>query len=92
MPVEQLPVACAGAQGTPHAPQLAVVFTRVSQPFIVRPSQFPKPGRQSCIVQAPTAHDAVALGNEQLAPQMPQFVSVRTEVSQPSAGMALQSS
>lgn len=91
-PVEQLPAPFAGAQDTPHAPQLVVVFSVRSQPFDVRPSQLPNVGRHSKSVQAPTAQEAVALGNAQGTPHAPQFVSVRMFVSQPSAVDMLQSS
>lgn len=92
LPLEQSPLACAGAQARPHAPQLVKVLTRVSQPLLVIPSQLPKPGTQSVSVQAPAAHDAVPLGNAQGTPHAPQFERLRIEVSQPSAVDALQSS
>jgi hypothetical protein len=41
VPLPQSPVAWAGAQGTPHAPQLVAVLTRVSHPLPVIPSQLP---------------------------------------------------
>ena len=40
----------------PQAPQLALVFVTVSQPFAASPSQSPKPGLQATRRHAPAAH------------------------------------
>ena len=92
VPDPQLPVAWGGAQATPHAPQLVSVFTRVSQPFALMPSQFEKPTEQSTRLQAPAAHEAVPFAKPQVMPQPPQLVRLRMLVSQPFVVLASQSS
>lgn len=67
------------------------VFRFVSQPSLVIPLQFANPGLQLRIAQLPAPHVGVALGNAHARPQPPQFVKVFNCVSQPSAGIALQS-
>jgi hypothetical protein len=78
----------------PHAPQFAMeVFRLVSQPSAAIPLQSPKPALQAAIVQRPDVQaDAAALtGLPQLCPHAPQFVVLVRLVSQPSAGLLLQS-
>lgn len=67
----------------PHAPQLLVVFSGVSQPLASMPSQFDQPTLQVPSVQMPELQDAPALAREQLTPQPPQLSSELSAVSQP---------
>lgn len=62
-----------------------------SQPLAVLASQFEKPVSHWTNWHVPVAHDSTALGMVQTFPQAPQCDSVVREVSQPSAGLALQS-
>ncbi|MEZ4393138.1 MAG: hypothetical protein R3A48_18785 [Polyangiales bacterium] len=84
-PATHAPLALAGAQARPQAPQLArLVRVSVSQPFIATPSQSAKPAAQLATAQRPASQLAVALGSVQVAPQAPQCArAVLTSVSQP---------
>jgi len=75
----------------PHAPQFMSVLSGVSQPLLSTPSQLPQPLLQEAIWHVPVEQVAVALVREQVVPQAPQFVSVLSCVSQPSARLMLQS-
>jgi hypothetical protein len=78
----------------PHDPQLPpLARTLTSQPFAGLPSQSAKPGLQVPIAHVPAAQLALAFGNEHVMPHPPQsFTSLpRVAVSQPSAGLPLQS-
>jgi hypothetical protein len=72
-PVVQLGVACCGAQGTLHPPQLLIVVVLVSQPVDALPSQSAKPALQLEIAHAEEEHIAVAFISEQLAPHAEQL-------------------
>lgn len=85
-------VAFAPLQTLPHAPQferLASVF--VSQPFVATWSQSPKPAAHDCTWQTPVGQVPVAFAGLHVLPQLPQFAVVCVLVSQPSAGLPLQS-
>jgi hypothetical protein len=67
----------------PQTPQLVLVFSWVSQPFEVTPSQLPQPAVHEAIWQAPVLQADVALASAQATPQVPQLASVFVAVSQP---------
>jgi hypothetical protein len=70
----------------PQAPQWdTFVAVLVSQPFAVFPSQFANVPLHEAISQVPVAQVSTAFGRSQIAPQLPQLVSVLRLVSQPSA-------
>jgi hypothetical protein len=80
------PVACAGAHGTPHWPQLLLVLSWVSQPSFALPSfalQSSQPALQATISHVPDEHKAVPWALVQAVPQAPQLVSEFKGVSQP---------
>ena len=82
----QEPVACAGAHGTPHWPQLLLVLSCVSQPSFALPSllQLSQPALQPTISQLPDDEQAaVPWAFVQACPQAPQLVSEFKGVSQP---------
>jgi hypothetical protein len=56
----------------PHAPQSAVVFSCVSQPFATLPSQLPQPAWHE-IEQLPITHEGVPFVALQAVPQAPQL-------------------
>jgi hypothetical protein len=73
------------AQGRPHAPQLAVERSEVSQPLSARPSQSPKTLTQVPTAQAPPMHTALLCSRSQRMPQTPQFTElVPTSTQAPS--------
>ena len=76
----------------PQAPQLARVFSEVSQPLLDRPSQSPKPALQLEMPQVPPTQLGVPPVGEHTLPQMPQlFTSLLVWVSQPLFGLPSQS-
>jgi hypothetical protein len=79
-------VAWAGAQATPHAPQLAVsAAVLVSQPLASWASQSAQGNKQVSMPQAPPAHIACACGIWQALLQVPQSLGLASVcVSQPS--------
>jgi hypothetical protein len=92
-PAEQVPVALAGAQRAPHAPQCVVlVSSAASQPLVRSPSQLAKFVSHEN-EQKPVEHATRALGPVgHTAPQRPQLpVSVARFVSQPLAALPSQS-
>ena len=91
VPLAQVPVAFAGLHACPHAPQLRLELSCVSQPLVTLPSQFPQPGAQAS-THAPAAQLGVAWFVLQTVPQLPQlFTSVLVLTSQPSFTPPLQS-
>lgn len=79
-------------QALPHAPQLAVEPSEVSQPLADCASQLPHPPAQGPIAHAPAAQVAPALAKAQRVPQAPQLLgSVVRLVSQPLAALPSQS-
>lgn len=91
VPLAHVALALAGAHTDPHAPQLVVVFNRVSQPFAALPSQSPKPGLQRAIAHTPAVHIPVALAGLHARPHAPQWVSeVLRSVSQALFGIPSQ--
>jgi hypothetical protein len=85
VPVAQLAVAFARAQGMPQAPQLDVVVSGASQPLAAFTSQFPKPAVQAPSAHVPEAQLEAAFANTHVVPQTPQFVAVVSDASQPFA-------
>jgi hypothetical protein len=76
-PREQLAVPFALEHADPQLPQLAVlVLVFTSQPFVETPSQLAKPELHVPSVHVPVGHEALPFGRLQVAPQLPQFVSV----------------
>jgi hypothetical protein len=86
--VLQAAVPWAFVHDSPQLRQFAVVPAVVSQPAWLVQSK--KPVLQDETTQLPVAHDETAFGRLQVAPQSPQFVSVRTSVSQPFATLPSQ--
>jgi hypothetical protein len=76
-----------------HAPQFATLVRRsTSQPLSVLPSQSANPVAQLATAHAPAAHTAVALGNEQARPHIPQCATLaRVSTSQPLLALRSQS-
>jgi hypothetical protein len=91
VPLAQLDVPFAAAQGIPQPPQSAAVARLVSQPVAALPSQSPKPALHEAITQAPPAQAGAAPGNAQVAPHAPQSVIVVMAVSQPFCPLPSQS-
>lgn len=58
-------------------------LSAASQPLLVLLSQLPKPVTQLENTHVPVAHEAFALGNEQVLPQVPQLLRLLSAVSQP---------
>jgi hypothetical protein len=87
-------VPLATAQATPQPPQLATSMSAlISQPSTGLALQSRKPGSQLATSHAALTHSGVPLGTAHATPQPPQFASsVSVLTSQPSAGLALQSS
>jgi hypothetical protein len=77
-------------QVVPHAPQLLVVSTAVSQPVDALPSQLPKPAEHCVTWQLPVEHDSVALARLHAVAQAPQCASVLSACSQPFAAIPSQ--
>lgn len=67
----------------PQLPQLAAVLSAVSQPFAASPSQLAKPLLQLETAQAPAVHASTEFARLQMVPQVPQFATVLSAVSQP---------
>jgi hypothetical protein len=86
--VLQAAVPCAFVHDSPQVRQFAVVPEVVSQPAWLVQSK--KPALQAETTQLPVEHEDTAFGRLQVAPQSPQFVSVRTSVSQPFARLPSQ--
>lgn len=84
-PFVQLSLAFGRLQIAPHAPQLAVVFSGVSQPFDALRSQSAKPGEQMS-PHVPLVHTAVAFAPvAQVVRQLPQLAgSLRVATQRPS--------
>lgn len=81
------------AQVVPHAPQLLVEVSWVSQPLAALPSQLPKPALHVPIAQTPPLLQvAAALAKVQAALHAPQLESVLITRSQPLLGRPSQSS
>ena len=83
-------VAFGRLHATSQAPQSVSVSSRVSQPLERVPSQLPNAASHAVSVQVPVAHDSVAFARLQDVPHEPQFVSVFSGVSHPSARLPLQ--
>jgi hypothetical protein len=90
LPVEQLVVAFGREHVVPHAPQLLLVVSEVSQPLVALPSQLPHPLLHVPRVQVPVEQLAEAFVRVQVVPQAPQLLLVVSEVSQPSLASPLQ--
>ena len=92
-PAMHAAAACAKEHVVAHVPQCSTLLdVFVSQPFAGLPSQSPKPALHAPRTQAPPLHDALALGNAQAWPQIPQFAAlVPRSVSQPFAALPSQS-
>jgi hypothetical protein len=73
----------------PQLPQFEIVFTGVSQPLPSRPSQLPQPELHPVSAQVPLAQLALPLLRLHGVPQLPQFASVLSGVSQPSWALQL---
>jgi hypothetical protein len=71
-----------GPHGTPQPPQLLVVLSAVSQPFVTGPVQWAKPALHVATAHIPVAHVEVAFGSVQPAPHALQLLSVFSGVSQ----------
>jgi hypothetical protein len=85
-PVAQdAPDAFAGAQGTPHEPQLESDVSDVSQPSESPPPQLPHPPLHVVMTHVPVAQLSPALASSHVRPHEPQLVSEVSDVSQPSA-------
>jgi hypothetical protein len=89
-PVAQVAAALARVHAVPHAPQLVSELREVSQPFVALASQLPKPASHAPRAQAPVAQLAAAFAREHAVPQLAQFASVVSAVSQPLAASASQ--
>ena len=85
----QLLLPCALLQVLPQEAQLLVVPSWVSQPAVALQSA--KPSAQLICTQVPLLQEASPFGTVQATPQVPQFSSVRTLVSQPLSGIPSQS-
>jgi hypothetical protein len=70
---------------TPQPPQSARLFSCVSQPLPVVPSQLPQPGSHVVRTHAPLMHVSPARERSHAVPQPPQSVSVVSGLSQPLA-------
>jgi hypothetical protein len=91
VPVEQVDVAFASVQSTPHAAQLARVLRSVSQPFALLPSQSPVPGLQPEQPHVPDVQVGVPLGQLQTVVHTPQWSTLEAVlVSQPLPGLPSQ--
>jgi hypothetical protein len=73
-----------------HDPHAVTVFSCASHPLLTRPSQLPQPALQLRTAQAPVVHVPVAFAGEHAVPQLPQFVMLVSEVSQPLTGLLSQ--
>jgi hypothetical protein len=82
-PLPQVAVAFERLQPMPHPPQFIVVRIDVSQPVASMPSQSSKPVTHVPMRHVPLVQSAIALARTHGAPQLPQSVVVRSEVSQP---------
>jgi hypothetical protein len=93
IPFEQLGVSLTVLQTLPHVPQLfGSVPVEVSQLVPGLPGQWAKPGLQLPTVHMPCTHAGVPFVVVQMLPHAPQlFGSFWVLVSQPSAGLLLQS-
>jgi hypothetical protein len=89
-PVEQVLVAFARVQVVPQAPQVLTVFSCVSHPLELLPSQLPHPALHELIWQVPVEHVGVALARAQTVPHPPQLVRVLSGVSHPFGAFASQ--
>ena len=83
VPVEHDSLAFARLHVVPQLAQFVSVVSDVSQPFELVPSQLPKPLEQLPSVHTPPGQLSVALSRAHTAPQLPQFVSVVVDASQP---------
>jgi hypothetical protein len=90
LPLAQDSVAFARLHPTPQPPQFASVVSGCSQPSEVIELQLPNPGEHMPNVQTPVEQVSVAPGKSQSSPHAPQFASVLSGVSQPSAADPLQ--
>jgi len=86
-PVQTL-VPFVATQALPHAEQLVLVPSAVSQPAPALQST--KPDEQPVSVQVPLVQDAVPFGIEQATPQAPQLVFELSCVSQPLGALVSQ--
>jgi hypothetical protein len=62
-------------QTFPHAPQLLVVLSGVSQPLAAIASQLSKPMLQAARTHVPVEQEALAFANAQAAPHAPQLLT-----------------
>jgi hypothetical protein len=90
-PVAHELVALARVQRTPQPPQLVELVSGASQPLVASPSQSPKPAAQRATPHAPLTQLGVPAVVEQILPQVPQLVTLLSDVSQPLAGLPSQS-
>lgn len=90
-PVPHVAVAFAREQAVPQLVQLVSEVSAVSQPLGPLPSQFPKPALHDAMAQLPLPQVAVAFAREHAVPQVLQFASVVSGVSQPVESMKSQS-
>jgi hypothetical protein len=91
-PVENVPTAFCGVHPTPHAPQLVVVRTLVSQPLGYRPSQSANPAVHVSTEHVVPVHFAVPFAAEHAAPHAPQAATLPVmAVSQPFVALPSQS-
>jgi hypothetical protein len=88
MPAAHAGEAFGSMQTRPQAPQFATLLrVSVSQPSLELPLQFSAPGLHDNSTHDPVEHRALALLNEHIVPQLPQFaMSALTSTSQPSPG------
>jgi hypothetical protein len=86
IPLEQTLVALGALHTFPQLPQFMASFaTTASHPSRLEPLQFAKPASHVPITHVPVEQFAIACGNEQALPHIPQLSgSPRTSVSQPS--------
>lgn len=89
--MEQDSEALSRSQAVPQLPQSESVVSEVSHPLLWMPSQLAYPASQLLTRQLPVAQLSVALVSAQVVPQLPQLVTVVSEVSQPSDTSPLQS-
>src|SRR4051812_5820948 len=69
-PATHAPLAWAGLQAAPQAPQFCVlVASWTSQPSAARPLQLANPGLHDTRVQLPEEHETLALSISHLVPQ-----------------------
>jgi hypothetical protein len=79
------PETWAGAQGTPHDPQLDSDVSDVSHPSESPPPQLPHPLLHDVMTHEPVEQLSLALARSHVRPHVPQFDSDVSDVSHPSA-------